>query len=258
MLETSSRLRLSAKTSLVLEELASLGKAGTAKMYARHGVTEPSVGLSAADLARLVKRLGVQHDLAVELWKSGMHDARVLATKIADPATMAARELEAWMSEASNYVITDALAELAARLPGARSLALRWIQSQDEWRSAAGWNVVASLALAGGLDDTIALTLLQRIEKNMAGAYNRTRHSMNGALIAIGGSHVEVRGRALEVAEKIGKVEVDHGQTSCKTPEAAPYIRKMVEHAGRRQAPAKASAVAAPAAARRTSRRPKG
>ena len=253
MLETSSRLRLSAKTSFVLEELASLGKPGTAKMYARHGVTEPSVGLAAADLARLVKRLGVQHELALELWKSGMHDARVLATKVADPATMATRELEAWLSEASNYVITDALAELAARLPGARSLALRWIQSQDEWRSAAGWNVLASLALAGGLDDTIALTLLQRIEKNIGGAFNRTRHCMNGALIAIGGSHAGVRSRALEVAESIGKVEVDHGQTSCKTPEAAPYIRKMVEHAGRGQAPAKA----APAPARRNSRGPK-
>ena len=253
MLETSSRLRLSAKTSFVLEELASLGKPGTAKMYARHGVTEPSVGLSAADLARLVKRLGVQQELALELWRSGMHDARVLATKLADPATMTVKELEGWLSDASNYVITDALAELAARLPGARSVALRWIQSQDEWRSAAGWNVVASLALAGGLDDTIALTLLQRIEKSIGGAFNRTRHCMNGALIAIGGSLAGARSRALEVAEKIGKVEVDHGQTSCKTPEAAPYIRKMLAHAGRGQAPAKA----APAVARRPTRRPK-
>lgn len=256
MLETSRRLRVSAKTSFVLEELESLGKPGTAKMLARHGVKEPSVGLAAADLARLVKRLGVQQELALELWKSGMHDARVLATKIADPETMTAKELEEWLSAATNYVITDAIAELAARLPGARSLALRWIQAQDEWRSAAGWNVVASLALAGGLDDTIALTLLQRIEKNMASAYNRTRHSMNGALIAIGGSLAGVRSRALEVAESIGKVEVDHGQTRCETPEAAPYIRKMLAHAERRQARAPA-VPAAPAAPRRPSRKPK-
>jgi 3-methyladenine DNA glycosylase AlkD len=176
----------------------------------------------------------------------------VLATKLADPATMTAKELEAWLSDAANYVIVDAIAELAARLPGARSLGLRWSQSNDEWRAAAGWIVVASLALAGGLDDTIALQLLQRIEKNIGRAFNRTRHSMNGALIAIGGSLVGVRARALEVAESIGKVDVDHGHTNCTTPEAAPYIRKMLAHAERRQA----RPAAAPAAPRRSSRKP--
>lgn len=48
----------------------------------------------------------------------------------------------------------------------------------------------------------------------------------HGALIAISSHIPELTERALEIAAKIGKVEVDHGDTSCKTPDAADYIRK--------------------------------
>ncbi len=65
---------------------------------------------------------------------------------------------------------------------------------------------------------------------------------MNNALIAIGGSIDELRPRALEVARAIGKVEVDHGTTGCKTPAAEPYIKRMVEHAKKKSAPGKKKA----------------
>jgi 3-methyladenine DNA glycosylase AlkD len=219
----------------LLAELTSLGKPSAARIYARHGVSEPSVGLSAADLTRIVKRLGVQHELALQLWQSGVHDARVLATKLVDPARLSAQQIEAWLGEASNYVITDALSGLAARMAGARTLALRWLRSRKEWPAAAGWNVVAQLALARQLDEATALELVERIEAEIQRGANRVRHAMNNALIALGGALAGVRERALEAAEKIGKVEVDHGQTGCKTPEAAPYIRRIVAHAARRR-----------------------
>ena len=53
---------------------------------------------------------------------------------------------------------------------------------------------------------------------------------MNGAVIAIGTYLPAVTNEAIETARRIGKVEVDHGETSCKTPDAIPYIRKAVEH----------------------------
>lgn len=51
---------------------------------------------------------------------------------------------------------------------------------------------------------------------------------MSNALIAIGGSMPELQARALEIAAAIGAVEVDHGETGCKTPDAAAYIERMV------------------------------
>jgi hypothetical protein len=52
------------------------------------------------------------------------------------------------------------------------------------------------------------------------------RHSMNQAVIAIGIYKPSLRDDAIATAERIGKVEVDHGETSCKTPDAVTYINK--------------------------------
>ena len=52
---------------------------------------------------------------------------------------------------------------------------------------------------------------------------------MNGALISIGGSNPALQKKALAAAGRIGKVQVDHGDTGCKTPDAASYILKMAE-----------------------------
>ena len=50
---------------------------------------------------------------------------------------------------------------------------------------------------------------------------------MNMALISIGGSREALREKAIAASRRIGKVEVDHGETGCKTPVAEPYINKM-------------------------------
>ena len=58
---------------------------------------------------------------------------------------------------------------------------------------------------------------------------------MNSALIAIGIRNSALESKALSAAKKIGKVDVDHGETSCKTPDAAKYIRKTVERKKQRK-----------------------
>ena len=66
------------------------------------------------DVDELHKKIKTDHALAEELWASGNHDARVLATMIADPAQMKSQTLETWAKELDNYVLTDALSGLAA------------------------------------------------------------------------------------------------------------------------------------------------
>lgn len=214
----------------VMATLRAQGKPSAAKTYARHGVTEPSFGISYADLGKLIKTIKTDHALALKLWATGNHDARVLATKVADPGRLSQGELEGWLGEARNYIITDAVATLASRRDDALKLGLRWIDRDDEWGTAAGWSVLGQTAMRGGLPAKDAERLLTRIRKEIHGAKNRTRYSMNNALIAIGGTDEALRPLALEAARAIGKVEVDHGETGCKTPDAVEYIAKMVAH----------------------------
>ena len=82
----------------VLELLAAKGKPNTVAIYRRHGVTGECYGVSYADMGKLVKQLGTDHALATELWRSGVHEARVVASHVADPAALTRREATAWES----------------------------------------------------------------------------------------------------------------------------------------------------------------
>jgi hypothetical protein len=87
----------------------------------------------------------------------------------------------------------------------------------------------------GTVDETAARQLLRRITRDIHHVKNRTRHTMNSALIAIGGSMDELRDEAIAAAKTIGKVEVDHGETGCKTPDAVSYIQRMVARPPRKR-----------------------
>ena len=215
----------------VMSELESLGSEQTRKTYRRHGVTGEVYGVSYAHLERLKKKIKVNQELALELWWSGNHDARILSTKIADPSLMSASLLDAWAQDLGNYVVTDAFAELASHAASAQQRVQKWIKSKDEWIGRAGWMVLAHLARR---DETLPNAyfepFLEIIERDIHTRQNRVRDAMNSALIAIGVRHQALRKKALAVAKKIGQVVVDHGDTNCKTPDATAYILKTANH----------------------------
>lgn len=212
----------------VLAELEALGTAQNRKVYARHGVGGPMYGVSFAKLDQLTRRIEQDHALALALWESGNHDARVLATKVADPAELGSRQLDAWARDLDSYVIADAFSALVARGPLARQKAEQWIARKGEYVGQTGWNVVAHLAMRPDeMPDRELGKLIAVLERNIHQAANRTRYAMNSALIAIGGSRPALEDRALAAARRIGEVEVDHGETGCRTPDAATYIAKM-------------------------------
>ena len=220
-----------------LRELEALGTAKNRQVYARHGVDGPAFGVSYADLGKLKKKIGTDHALALELWKSGNHDARVLATMIVDPARLDRKTVEGWSRNLENYVLTDAVAGAVAPSPCAADLARDWIETKSEWKSSAGWNLIArGAALPGSYDRAELGGFLELIEARIHSSPNRTRYTMNSALIAIGLASPELQARALAAAKRIGAVEVDHGETGCKTPDAASYILKAASHRAARAA----------------------
>lgn len=212
----------------VLAELKALGTAQNRKVYARHGVADPMFGVSFAHLRKLGKKLRPDHDLAEALWASGNHDARVLALSVADPAQIGRADIEAWAGDLDNYVLIDEMAAFVARTPFLDGCADDWIDAGSEWTASAGWTLVAQQALSdNGLQDGYFEMRLASIESGIAAAANRVRHCMNGALIAIGGRNESLRESATAAAGRIGPVVVDHGETSCKTPEAVAYIDRI-------------------------------
>ena len=217
----------------VMQELEQLGTAQNVAVYARHGVTDPMFGVSFANLTALKKKIRTHHALALDLWETGNHDARLLATMIADPDAMDAKTLDAWVRTLSDYIVTDAFAKLAVRTKFARKKADRWVNSKPEFVARAGWHMLATMALDdANLPDTFFQPYLDLIANTIHSRPNRTKEAMNTALIAIGTRSGNLEHDAIEIAARIGKVQVDHGLTNCKTPDAAQYILKTVKRKG--------------------------
>jgi 3-methyladenine DNA glycosylase AlkD len=211
----------------LLRELESLGTEQNRKIFRRHGANEPLFGVSFANLGKLRNRIKIDHNLTKRLWASGNYDARIFAMLIADPDALTASEAEAWAKDLDCYPVTDQLAALVARSPLARKLAAKWTKARGEWVASAGWGVVAHASRRDDIPDDDFAGYLNVIRTGIHGRPNRVRHTMNGALIAIGCRNAAFKALALDAAAVIGKVEVDHGETDCKTPDAAAYIEKV-------------------------------
>lgn len=219
----------------VLSELEAAGTEQTRRTYRRHGVRGAQFGVKYGDLERLRKRIKTDHALALALWASGNHDARILATKTADPLLAGSAMVDAWAADLDSALLVDAFVEYVARTALARAKADAWATSPDEQIGRAGWHLIARLAgSADDLPDVYFEAALVTIEREIHSRANRTREAMNNALIAIGIRSDALERRALAVAAAVGSVNVDHGETSCKTPDAAAYIRRTLAHRARK------------------------
>ncbi|MEW5870827.1 MAG: DNA alkylation repair protein [Chloroflexota bacterium] len=221
----------------VIQALQAYGTEQNRKVYRRHGVGENQFGVSFANLKALKKQIKTDHALAQQLWASGNHEARLLALMIADPQAATLELLQVWVQDLDNYVITDAFSAFASQTPFARQLMARWTEEDGEWVGQAGWDLLAHLAMKDAqLPEAFFEPYLNTIEAEIHTRKNRVRHAMNSALIAIGIRTPALEQQALAAAQHIGKVQVDHGQTSCKTPDATAYIRKTL---ARKRSPAR-------------------
>ncbi len=210
-----------------MKALEKAGSAQTRKTYARHGAPEPMFGVSFATLKTLYKKIKVDQELAEALWSTGNFDARNLAVKIADPAAISSKELDRWAGTWTARMCGGYVAHLAAEGPHGRKKAEKWFASKDEQTGFTGWTLVGALAMIDeGVPDSWFLERLAQIEKTIAGAPNTHKYAMNGAVIAIGCRNAALRKAASAAAKRIGTVEVDHGDTECKTPNAAESIEK--------------------------------
>jgi len=223
-----------------MKELKRMGTAQNRKVYARHGIGENMFGVSFANLNSLQKAIKTDHELAVKLWESGNHDARVLATMVADPSGLDSSTLDAWAKDLDNYVITDCLSSLAAKAPHARRKMEKWTRSKQEWIGRAGWTMLSRITMSGEhLTDGELESYLKIIESAIHKSKNRVRDAMNMAVVNIGLCNSGMEKKAIAAAKRIGKVEVDYGETGCITPDAIEYIKKTKAHRARQAAKSK-------------------
>jgi 3-methyladenine DNA glycosylase AlkD len=216
----------------VMAELKKKGNEKTRKIYARHGMLEErTFGVSMADLKKIAKTIKGQQALACELYDTGILDAMYLAAMVADGKQMSANQLQTWaegsagMQMVSEYTVPWVTVENAQ----GRELATEWMNSKKEHVAAAGWCTYSGIVATKPeeeLDLAEIEELLKTVVKEIGGAQNRVRYTMNGFVIAVGTYVKPLLRQAKAAAEKIGEVKVNVGDTACKVPLATAYIAK--------------------------------
>lgn len=220
----------------VLVELESYGNENTKKVYTNHGAPEPFFGVKVSDMKKILKKERNNHELALELYKTGNSDAMYLAGLMADKKQVTKEQLRDWAKGATWYMLSEyTVPWLAADAGFGWELGLEWIEGKTELIKTAGWSALSNhVAMVPDeeLDKKTLSELLTRVENELQSAENRVRYCMNNFVISVGCYVPDLIERAKEVGNNVGKVNVDMGGTACKVPDAIAYIEK-VEGAGR-------------------------
>jgi 3-methyladenine DNA glycosylase AlkD len=212
----------------ILATLERLGRPQIAAIYKRHGSGDNTYGVLTSEIGKLRKKIKIDHGLARELWRSGNAEARILALQVADPTKLTPSEADEMVRDDHAHFVGCYLSGLVARSPIARDRMEAWRRSPEEFVREAGYGVLGFLLKDApeSIDEAEGERMIEKIEKDIHRSPDAARHAMNGALIAIGIYKPSLREKAIAAARRIGKVEVDHGETNCKTPDAVSSIIK--------------------------------
>lgn len=160
-----------------------------ADMMSRYGIVTRAVvyGTPVAQLRQIAKQLGRDHALADALWRSGVHDARMLATMIADPESTTIAQMNRWAKDFDNWALVDtACFKLFDRTPHAFQQIQKWAKAKDEFVKRAAFALLASAALHGHGSDADHLRGLDLIESAASDPRNFVKKGVSWALRAIG------------------------------------------------------------------------
>ncbi|HYD85705.1 MAG TPA: DNA alkylation repair protein [Opitutus sp.] len=170
--------------------------------------TGEQLGVSIATLRALARPHRKNHALALELWASGIHEARILATVIDDPRQITRGQMERWVRDCDNWAVTDSLAFAFDRTDHAIAKAHAWSRRKPEFVKRAAFSMIAGLAVhRKELPDSVFVEFLPVIAREATDERNFVRKAVNWALRGIGKRNVRLRREAIAAAKRIQKID---------------------------------------------------
>ncbi len=172
----------------VMRKLYALGNPANAAGQRRFGIRgEKMLGTSIYDLRRLARGLR-DHELVAQLWDSGVHDARLLATMVDDPSQVTRTQMNAWVEDFDSWDICDqATDNLFIHCEGILELIPQWAARDEEYIRRAAFASIAAIAWHGSrFTDEVVAGYLPLIETHAADERNFVKKAVNWALRNIG------------------------------------------------------------------------
>lgn len=174
----------------------------------RFGIeTETALGVSIPKLRKLAAKIGPSHETALDLWNTGVHEARILASIIDEPGEVSEDQMETWVLDFDSWDVCDQVcSNLFDKTPFAYDKAYEWAERDEEFVRRAGFTLMAALAVhdKAAPDEKLA-AFLPVIEKYAFDDRNFVKKAVNWALRNIGKRNPALNALAVETARRILK-----------------------------------------------------
>jgi len=177
---------------------------------ARYGIsTRNTYGISIPFLRKIAKEKGQNHKLAVELWNTGIHEARILAAYIDDPGNVTSKQMDNWVSDFDSWDVCDQVcSNLFDKTRFAYQKASKWITQDEEFIKRAGFALISALAVHDKrAKDEVFADFLQSIMDSSTDERNFVKKAVNWSLRQIGKRSVNLNKKAIGAALRIERLD---------------------------------------------------
>ncbi len=194
----------------IIKRLKSLSNPEAIKGMARFGINpERNLGTSIPQLRKTAKELGRDHELALDLWSTGIHDARILAGMIDEPDDVSEKQMEQWAGDFDSWDVCDQVCmNLFKKSPIVYEKAVEWSKRDKEFVKRAGFALMAVLAVGDKkAGDDKFIKFLPYIKKESTDGRNYVKKAVNWALRQIGKRNLNLNKIAIKTGEEIYNID---------------------------------------------------
>jgi 3-methyladenine DNA glycosylase AlkD len=203
--KSRSTVAESSSPAATIAELQRLADPRTLNGMARYAIpSDNAFGVPMRAIQELGKRLGPNHELAVQLWKSGWYEARTLAAFVAEPERLTPVQMDRWARDFDSWAICDTVCfKLFDRTPYAFDKVEQWARREEEFIKRAAFALLATLALHGVGSDAQVTNCLPLIERAASDERNFVKKGVSWALRAMGRRGAGLNAAAVRLARKL-------------------------------------------------------
>jgi 3-methyladenine DNA glycosylase AlkD len=194
----------------VLAELRRLADPSRLPGMARYGIaTEHALGVTMTELRGYARPLGRDHELAGALWGTGIHEARLLATLVDEPAEVTEAQMDRWVRDVDSWDLCDGLCgNLFDRTPFALDKSVEWSAREEEFVRRAAFALIAWMTVhRKDMDDERFEALLPLVIEASTDDRNYVKKAVNWALRQIGKRSRRLNHVAIEAAREIQGID---------------------------------------------------
>ena len=189
-----------------------------------------SFGIGLTMLRKLAKKVGRNHELSKELWKSELYDMKIISLLIDDPKLMTMEQAENQVDQLHQGHLAHVFSSCGAPLAKTSfmvTLLMDWIQSNNTIRKRCGYGLLYEVSKSTNKNAPKNVFFLDRIAQ-ILNTFNEEKNiikaAMAGALMGIGKRNIELNSAALKVAKKMGPIAIDSGVTKCEPFDVAKHL----------------------------------